>query len=148
MSKQELYAWTSLGMSVSILVFYILIFFGWPQGLPDYSSQAVKIFFNVFWVALIGEIILDASESKKRVDKDERDLMIEGRGFRNSYNFLSFAIAIVILNLLITNIFGELSAFHSSLTKTGFIIHILFIVLLLSGIIKRSTQLYYYRRDD
>ncbi|MEQ9309803.1 MAG: hypothetical protein RLN90_10140 [Balneolaceae bacterium] len=147
MSKQELYAWSSLGMTLSIFVFYILIAFGWPEGVPDYSSTAVKVFFNLFWIAFIIEIFLDASENKKGVDKDERDLMIEARGFKNAYNFLSSLIAILIVQVLVSKIITGMNEWFTILSKPSFVLHALFVLLLLSSLIRRSTQLYYYRKD-
>lgn len=147
MSKQELYAWSSFGMTASILVFYVLISFGWPEGIPDYSSQATKIFFNLFWIAFIIEIILDATEKKKRVDKDERDFMIEARGFKNAYNFLSSLIAILIFQVLVSYLFEGVNDWFAVIAKPSFVLHSLFVLLLVSSLIRRGTQLYYYRKD-
>lgn len=147
MSKQELYAWTSAGMTVSILVFYFLIAFGWPEGIPDYSSQAVKIFFNIFWIAFIGEIILDATVTKKGVDKDERDLMIDAYGFRNAYNFMSVCIAVLLIQVLLSKVLGHFDRLFETMSTSTFMLHVLFIVLMLASLIRRTTQLYYYRKD-
>ena len=147
MSKQELYAWSSFGMTLSILVFYVLIFWGWPEGVPDFSSTAVKIFFNVFWIAFIIEIILDASEKKNQVNSDERDFMIDAKGFRNAYNFLSGFIAVLIVQVLISNIFESITSWFEIISKPSFVLHALFVLLLLSSLIRRGTQLYFYRRD-
>ena len=147
MSKQELYAWSSFGMTISILVFYVLIFFGWPEGIPDYSSKAVKIFFNVFWIAFILEIILDASEKKNQVNKDERDTMIDARGFRNAYNFLSGLIAVLLVQVLVSNVFDGVNNWFTIVAKPSFVLHAMFVLLLLSSLVRRGTQLYYYRRD-
>lgn len=147
MSKQELYAWSSFGMTLSIFVFYILIVFGWPQGVPDYSSTAVKVFFNLFWIAFIVEIILDATKNKTGVDRDERDFMIEARGFKNAYNFLSSLIAILIFQVLVSKVFDGVNDWLTIISKPSFVLHALFVLLLLSSLIRRSTQLYYYRKD-
>jgi magnesium-transporting ATPase (P-type) len=147
MSRQELYAWSSFGMTISILIFYALIAFGWPEGVPDYSSKAVKIFFNVFWLAFILEIILDASEKKGQVNKDERDFMIDAKGFRNAYNFLSSLIAVLIVQVLVSYVFEHVNSWFEIISKPTFMLHALFVLLLLSSLIRRGTQLYYYRRD-
>ena len=147
MSKQELYAWCSLGMSLSVLVFYTLIFWGWPEGVPDYSSRLVKVFFNVFWIALIGEIILDATQKKNQVNEDERDQMIAAKGFRNAYNILSIFVVLVIVQALLSNIFGITGSLYESMGQSTFILHILFVSLLVSGITRRATQIWFYRRD-
>lgn len=147
MSRQELYAWSSFGMTISVLTFYVLIAFGWPEGVPDFSSQAVKIFFNVFWIAFIIEIILDATEKKGKVDKDERDHMIEAKGFRNAYHFLSFMVAVLIVQVLVANIFEGIAPHMDFMLMPYFVLHALFVLLLVSSIIRRGTQLYYYRQE-
>lgn len=147
MSKQELYAWCSLGMSISVLVFYILIFWGWPEGIPDYSSRIVKIFFNVFWIALIGEIILDATQKKNQLNGDERDQMIAAKGYRNAYSVLSIVVVLIIVQALLSNVFGLTGNLYASMAQSTFILHSLFISLLISGITRRSTQIWFYRRD-
>jgi len=147
MSKQELYAWSSFGMTLSILVFYALIVFGWPDGVPDFSSTAVKIFFNLFWIAFVVELILDATKNKTGVEKDERDFMIDARGFKNGYNFLSSFIAILIFQVLVSNIFDGIHSWFTIVAKPSFVLHVLFILLLLSSLIRRGTQLFYYRKD-
>ncbi len=147
MSKQELYAWSSFGMTLSILVFYVLIVFGWPDGVPDFSSTAVKIFFNLFWMAFVVELILDATKNKTGVEKDERDFMIDARGFKNGYNFLSSFIAILIFQVLVSYIFDGVHNWFTIVAKPSFVLHALFILLLLSSLIRRGTQLYYYRKD-
>lgn len=147
MSRQELYAWSSFGMTISILIFYVLIAFGWPEGVPDYSSQATKIFFNVFWIAFLIEIILDASEKKGKVNKDERDFMIDAKGFRNAYHFLSFLIAVLIVQVLVSKVLHNINPVLNIISRPSFVLHALFVLLLTSSLIRRGTQLYYYRKD-
>ncbi|WP_290967676.1 hypothetical protein [Gracilimonas sp.] len=90
MSKQEILSWTSLGFSLSVVFFYVMFVFGWPDTIPDYSDRFVKIFFNVFWVAVIVEFIIDLTESKNQVNKDERDEKIEAIGHKRAYPYLSY----------------------------------------------------------
>lgn len=144
MSKQQTLAWTSLATSLSVVVCYVIIMFGWPGILPDYSDRVFQIFFNVFWIAVVIEIILEVSDNKKSVDKDERDFMIEAQGLKNAYGFLSFAVVVVLVNMFLYNLFGEISEIHAALGGSAGIFHTLFIVLFVSNIIKRSTQIYHY----
>ncbi len=146
MSKQEILAWSSLATSSSVVFFYVLIVFGWPDFLPDYAGLFTKIFFNLFWIAVVIEIALELGERKQKVDKDERDFIIEARGLQRAYNFLSFAVAVVVINWFLSDLFGEFSEVHSILGEARTTFHILFIVLFVSNLIKRTTQIYYYRQ--
>ena len=85
MSKQEILSWTSIATTLSVLFFYLLFTIGWPAFLPDFSGNMAKIFFNLFIIAVVVEIIVNSVTSKKSVDKDERDFMIEAHGFRYGY---------------------------------------------------------------
>ncbi len=146
MSKQEILSWCSLSTSLSIVFFYLLIVFGWPDTLPDYSGTLTKVFFNVFWIALVVEIILEVNEKKKEVDKDERDFMIEAKGLQHAYGFLSFAIAFILVDILLNNLFTGLLSLSPVTEDTNTAFHSLFLVLFSSNIIKRVTQIYHYRK--
>ena len=98
----------------------------------------------MFWIAVVIEIILEVSDNKKSVDKDERDFMIEARGLKNAYGFLSFAIVFVLVSMFLSSIFAKMSDTFTLLGGTISTFHILFIVLFVSNIIKRATQIYYY----
>ena len=148
MSKQQTLAWTSLATSLSVVVCYVIIMFGWPGMLPDYSGQVFQIFFNVFWIAVVIEIILEISDNKKAVDKDERDFMIEAHGLKNAYGFLSFAVVVVLVQMFLGSIFANMSESHTMVAGTVDTFHILFIVLFVSNIIKRTTQIYYYNKAE
>lgn len=145
MSKQEILSWTSIITTISILVFYLLIVFRWPSFLPDISGNLVKIFFNLFWIAVIVEIIVEINTSKKSVDKDERDSMIEAYGLRYAYNFLVVVLLIFLGHLFISSFFTGAEDQFTFLSSSKITIHILFIVLLLSNTIKRGVMIYHYK---
>jgi hypothetical protein len=147
MSKQEILSWTSIGFSFSVVFFYVMFVFGWPDALPDYSARFTKIFFNVFWIAIIVEFIIDLTESKNRVNKDERDEKIEGVGHRYAYRFLTFAIVAVLFQVLLSNLLGQPGSDYLLFGTPNMIFHALFLVLFSASIIKRSTMLYYYRKS-
>ncbi len=147
MSKQEILSWTSVGFSLSVVFFYVMFVFGWPEALPDYSSQFTKIFFNVFWIATIVEIIIDASERKNRVDKDERDEKIEGEGHKFAYRFLTIALVIIFFQVFISNLFGDQGSSYVLLGQPNMIFHALFLLLFTGSIVKRTTMIYYYRKS-
>ncbi len=147
MSKQEILSWTSLGTAISVLFFYVLFVFGWPGFLPDYSDQLYNIFIKVFWIAIAIEFVLDLIESKNKVDKDERDFMIEAYGVRYAYNFLMVAIIFIIVQIPISEFLGQVSELHQMLGSKRVIFHALFITILMATLIKRTTMIYHYRKS-
>ncbi len=145
MSKQEILSWTSLITSFSVIVIYVLFVFGWPAFIPDYSGSIFKLFFNLFWIAVAIEIVVDAVNKRYKVSKDERDLLIEARGMRNGYYFLSGSIVVLLVQLFISGLFADSFEAFILFNESTNIFHFLFIVLLSSALIKRITQIYFYR---
>lgn len=147
MSKQEILSWTSLGTALSVLFFYVLFVFGWPGFLPDYSDQLYNLFFKIFWIAVAIELVLDFIDKKNKVDKDERDFMIEAYGVKYAYNFLMVAIVFILVQIPLSEVFGQVSELHELLGSKRVIFHALFIIILTATLIKRGTMIYYYRKD-
>lgn len=147
MSKQEILSWTSLATSTSVLVFYLLMVFGWPDGIPDLSGRFFKLFFNVFWVAVVIEIIVEISEGNKKVQKDERDFIIEAKGLKFGYNILVIAVMISLIQVFITNITLNYVPDFASVIEISTIFHFLFIALFFASAVKRGVMIYHYRRE-
>lgn len=148
MSRSEILSWTSLATSTSVVVFYILIVFGWPDAIPDYSARFTKIFFNVFWVAVGIEIFVEISEERRKVKKDERDLMIEGKGLRVGYNILVIGVMIALIHLFLSGTIGQAIESYSNLVNTKNVFHFLFLTLFIASAFKRLTMIYNYRKDS
>ncbi|SMO61238.1 hypothetical protein [Gracilimonas mengyeensis] len=147
MSKQEILSWTSIGFSFSVVFFYVLFVFGWPDFLPDYSDHFTKIFFNVFWIAMAVELIIGLTESKNRPNKDERDDKIEAYGHKYAYSFLMVAIVFMLAQIFLSRIFGHEGSQYVLFGQPNMIFHALFLILFTSSIIKRGTMLYHYRKS-
>lgn len=147
MSKQEILSWTSLVTSSSVVIFYILIAFGWPDSFPDYSGLLVKFAFNAFWVAVIIEMIVQISESKSKVQKDERDFMIEAKGLKVGYNILVITIMIALIQVFISNFTQNYAPGLPFAIETTTIFHFLFLALFCGSAAKRATMIYNYRKD-
>ncbi len=148
MSRTEILSWTSLATSVSVVVFYILIILGWPEVLSDYTSKLVNIFFYVFLCAVIVEIFVEINGQKQTVTKDERDLMIEGKGHRIGYSILVFGVIVVLIQLLIIDNFGNEFDHFMSINTFKNIFNLLFITLFVASASKRTIMIYNYRKDD
>jgi hypothetical protein len=148
MSKQELLSWTSLGSTTSILVIYLIYMFGWPDLLPDYSARIVKIFINVFWIALVLEIVIGIKESKAKIDKDERDIMVEAFSYKYAYNFIMVVLVLILSHVLLNIMMGSTLQINSisKVTDGVILFHILFFTLLLASGIRRVSMIYFYRK--
>ena len=146
MSKSEILSWTSLATSTSVVVFYVLIVFGWPEAIPDYSAKFVKIFFNVFWVAVIIEMFVEISERKGRVDKDERDRMIEAKGLKVGYTILVIAVMTSLIQMFLHGFIGEAIVEHIPVAKASYSFHFLFLALFIASASKRVIMIYNYRK--
>lgn len=150
MSRSEILSWTSLATSASVIIFYILIVFGWPDAIPDYSTKFIKIFKNVFLVALGIEIIVGISEAKRKIQKDERDFKIEGRGYKVGYIFLVVATAFALVQFFLSGVLGpqgEAYLYDLPFTPKD-IFHFLFLALFIASAAKRATMIYYYRKES
>ena len=142
MSKQEIYAWTSLLSSISILIIYTVYAIGLPENWAEVEDQLVSIFIKIFLFVLVIEIALGVLKNKNEIEKDERDEMIAGKGYRNAYHFLSIAVVFVLFQMIMEDMLGFNSLIYGSVS----LVHVLIYVVLLSSIINRVTQIYFYRK--
>ncbi len=148
MSKQELYAWVSLASTLAILGLYLMMVWGLPEGMESYTAGMIDIFIKVIVIAFVVELLLGLSKHTKagRIDKDERDILIEGKGFRNAYYFVMVAISMMAAHLFISNLFGEEIAMNVYRATPSMTLHALLILFLLTSLTKTLTQLYCYRQ--
>ena len=142
MSKQEIYAWTSLLSSIAILGFYGLTMFGLPSEWAAIEDQLSSVLFKIFLFALIVEVGIGILKNKHEVEKDERDEKIAGKGFKNAYYFLAIAVSFVLFQVIMDNIFSYAPFIYSTIS----LIHLLVVTLVLSSIVNRTTQIYFYRK--
>lgn len=146
MSKQEILSWTSLATSSAFLFFYILFNFGLPGTVESFSGTFVKTFFNLFWIAVVIEIIVEISEGNKKVQKDERDFIIEAKGMKAGYNILVISIVIALVQIFISNLsFMSNSEFPFSL-ELSTVFHFLILALFFASATRRSIMIYQYRK--
>jgi hypothetical protein len=142
MSKQEIYAWTSLLSSVAILGFYGITVYGLPDSMSGIEPNLSSLFVKVFLFAFVVELAIGLFRNKDDVEKDERDILIAGKGFRNAYYFLNAGIILLLSQIVLGQIFEHSGIAYSSIT----IIHTLIGSLFLGSMINRTTQLYFYQR--
>ncbi|NBC27616.1 MAG: hypothetical protein GVY08_12200 [Bacteroidetes bacterium] len=142
MSKQEIYAWTSLLSSVAILGFYGITVYGLPDTLAGIESDLSSLFIKIFLFAFVIELAIGIFRGNDKVEKDERDELIAGRGYRNGYYLMGALITIILSQLVLGQIFGEAGL---PLTLVN-VIHVLVGTLFAASITNRATQIYFYQK--
>lgn len=147
MSKQEILSWTSLATSLSAIIFYVTLVLGWPAFLPDVSDDLFQFFFNIFWIAVGIEIVVEIIWEKKKVQQDERDFRIEAIGNKFAYNFIVAVVVVVLVQLFLSGIFGSVNEIYGTLGEKKTLFHILILALFTSSLIRRGIMIYHYRKD-
>jgi len=148
MSRKEIYAWCSIGLTLVILGYYVISVFGLPTGAETYREDITGLFWKVIGVAFLVQLVLDVLNSTKLggVAKDERDKLIESKAFRNAYYFLIAAVIAVVANILISDLLSKASGEQLMLAVPFMTFHVLLFVLFLASLIKSGTQIFYYQR--
>jgi hypothetical protein len=146
-SKQEILSWTSLVTSLSAIIFYVILVLGWPGFLPDVSDDLFQIFFNIFWIAVGIEIVVEIIWEKKKVQSDERDFRIEAIGNKFAYHFIVAVVVVVLVQLFLSGIFGSVNEIYGTLGEKKTLFHVLILALFTSSLIRRGVMIYHYRKD-
>lgn len=147
MSKQEIYAWCSLGFTLAIFLYYLISAFGLPSGLENHSDYLTGLIWKVIGITVLIECCLDLLSSTKfgGVHKDERDILIESKGFRNAYYFLIISVIVLIVHVLMYDFLSVAVGEQLVLAIPYMTFHVLVFMVITATIIKSSTQLFYYR---
>ena len=149
MSRNEIYAWCSIGLTLAISGYYLISVFGLPEGVENYGEQITSLIWKVIGIAFLVQLVLDLLNSAKigGVAKDERDKGIESKAFRNAYYFLLSAVVALIFNVLVSDFLSEASGQKLFLAVPFIMFHALVFILFIAILIKSGTQVYYYRRE-
>lgn len=148
MSRKEIYAWCSLGLTSALLGYYFITVFGLPSGLEDYSENISSLIWKVIGITFLIQFVIDLLNSTKigGVAKDERDKLIESKAFRNAYYFLMAAVISLIVHVLINDAIGQATGENLFLDLPFMMFHVLILVLFSAILIKSGTQVFYYQR--
>ena len=128
--------------SISILIIYTAYAIGFPENWAEVEDQLVSIFIKIFLFVLVIEIAIGVLKNKNEIEKDERDEMVAGKGYRNAYHFLSVAVVFVLFQMIMEDTLG----FNALVYGTVSLVNVLIYVVLLASIINRGTQIFFYRR--
>lgn len=147
MTKQEIYAWCSFGFTLAIFGYYLVAVFGLPAGLENYTDRITSLIWKVIGITVLIEFSLSLLNSTKfgGVQKDERDVLIESKGFRNAYYFLIVSVISLLGHVLISDFLSEAAGERVMLAQPYMTFHVLVFIVFIANIIKSSTQLICYR---
>lgn len=147
MSKQEVYAWSSLGFTAAIFGYYLLSAFGLPAGIENYAEHITNLIWKVIGITVLIELILDLSNSAifGGVRQDEQDALIESKGLRNAYYFLMISLITLVIHILLNDYFSQTTGENLFLAKPYMIFHVLVFILFIANIMKSATQIFYYQ---
>lgn len=150
MSKQEIYAWSSLGFTVAIFGYYLISVFGLPPIIESYSEHITDLIWKVIGITVLIELILNLLNSAKigGVQQDERDILIASKGLRNAYYFLMVSIITLVIHILMNDYFNQAIEERLFLAKPYVIFHVLVFIIFLANITKSATQIFYYQWDS
>ena len=147
MSKQEVYAWISLVTTLALLILYTVMAFGVPENLETYADALQGLLLKVVGLALLIRLVLSIFRHTTfgRVDKDERDRLIQLKGYRNAYFVAIVAIVTVAWNELVGDFFSEMANLETIFSTPYIAVHSLVITLFIASAVEYVTQLFYYR---
>ncbi len=149
MTNQERYAWISLVSTLAILGLYIVLAIGLPEPIEDHADAISDFFVKAFGFALlvrIGLAVYGAFE-KRRVEKDERDALIELKGYRSAYFFVITVVVTLAGHLLISDFVSDAAGARVFLSAPFVTLHVLVITFLVAGVFEATTKLFLYRKD-
>ena len=149
MPKQELYSWISLAATLALIGLYIILAIGLPESIEDYSDAMKSLFLKVIGFAILirAALALFQRTEKGRVEKDERDALIELKGYRSAYYLVVSVIVTLVLHLLVSDYLTDTTGVPVFLSRPYMTLHVLVITFLVASVFEYATRLFYYRKD-
>jgi hypothetical protein len=89
---------------------------------------------------------VEISEGNKKVQKDERDFIIEAKGMKIGYNILVLSMVIALVQIFISNL-SIMSNYEFPFSlELSSVFHFLILSLFLASAVRRSIMIYHYRK--
>jgi hypothetical protein len=134
-SNRELSIWGSLATTVVVYGYYFAEVFTARRPSEFDRMSLIRLMFAVSVIVVI-EIVYHIAVAliSKAEPKDERDILIEGKAFRNAY----FLLVADLFMLMGTVVLIGLTPF--------LIVNLMLFSVVVSEIVKSATQLFHYRR--
>jgi hypothetical protein len=116
-------------------------------GRADFEGRTIgRLIFTVIAIVVIETVyhIALALESKPE-PKDERDIRIEGKAYRNAY-FAAGTGSFLVILCVIMEVFLHNGAPTRNIVTPFFIANVLLLSMVLTELVKLLTQLFYYQK--
>jgi hypothetical protein len=135
LSYREKSIWGSLATTLVVYGYYFATVFSGTRPSEFNGTGVVRLMSAVFVIVLIEVVyhIVIALTSKVE-PKDERDILIEGKAYRNAY----FLLVADLFMLMGTIVLIGLTPFLT--------VHLMLLFAVVAEIVKSLTQLFFYRR--
>ena len=149
---REKHLWIELTITAMVSLYYFYSSYrlsGWTEIASYEMGILVR---NVIILSVVASIILYALFARENPEqRDERDLAIESRGNALGYYSLTLLCCVLIGTIMLSEgilAIGETDTFTSqaSSINSAVAMHCLMVALMISGLIKQATQLFFYRR--
>lgn len=135
-----------LGSLLAMVVVYTIYFAGTLReiGRADFSGGSLgRLIFTVIAIIVIEivyHIVLALEGGVER--KDERDILIECKAYRNAYLMLATGASLVIAYAIVASLAGA-----ARIPLTPFLaVNVMLLFMVIAELTKSLTQLFYYRR--
>ena len=146
MSYQEK---STLGSLLAMLIIYSFYFAGvvHHRGDASYDGKSLARLMATVVALIVVEIVyhIILAIGWKAEPKDERDLLIEGKSYRNAYLLLSTGAALVLAYIIVVGLMQDAATGRALLTP--FVtVNLLLLAMVGGSAMKYLTQIFYYRR--
>lgn len=150
MSKQEIHAWISVATTLAILGLYVVLAIGLPESFEEQASALESVFWKIIGLALLIRICLSVlrSTNGSAVEKDERDKLIELKGYRTAYIFVMAVLVTLAFHLVASDFLSTEVGEPIWLSAPYRAVHAIIVTFLVAGILEDGTRLFFYRKDD
>jgi len=146
MSRQEVYAWAAILSNVAFLLVYLAFVFGIPSALAAYEGDLTTVLLWIVFIDLVFQSVITMQQRKvMRVEKDERDRLIESRGYKAGYHVFMVAMVLLIGHLFVQ---GEMASFADPVylaRMQSLPLHFLVVMLVAGTSAKSIVQIRAYR---
>lgn len=146
MSRQEIYAWTSMLTTLVVAGYYFITVGVWPEVFEGYIDHFTGLLGELIVLAVAVEILLGIAKYFKigELEQDARDLFIEARSYRAAYTVVLFGLAILVVNTLVYDVFWS-AILRVDIIQSYLLLHLIVGLGLVASLTRSTTQLLYYR---
>lgn len=149
-SYQERNNWIELLVAIWAVGYYLVTLFSVEGGVHADLAYFLPFIVKVVIVSIVMGVVLAILNKLLSADaqdsKDEMDKAIDLHGYRNAYWVMSVLVTFVVFMALLNERFSQLDVDYERISTINLMIHSLFIVASLSGLVQSVTQIVLYRR--